>query len=170
MDENRRTIDLKGLGEYIRARRRKLGLTQTALGERLGWVQERISVLETGKYGTPSLPALATLAQALEAPLSELLTACGLSEAVSGAERAVDIGVETASGRTEAVHSTSLQIRALAREKDRLVNGLDELNSRLRTVQANLESANMVRVQVAARRQELHDLMVSMLPPKPVEQ
>ena len=68
---------LEGLGAFIRHRRHILGLTQTQLGERLRWVQERISILENGKYGMPSLPALARLAAALDASLSEVLQAAG---------------------------------------------------------------------------------------------
>jgi signal transduction histidine kinase/transcriptional regulator with XRE-family HTH domain len=69
--------DLSRLGETIRERRRALGLTQAQLAERLGWTQERVSVLETGKYGLPSLPLLAHLSEALELPLAGLMEAAG---------------------------------------------------------------------------------------------
>jgi GAF domain-containing protein len=79
--------DLEALGRLIREQRRRLDLTQSQLGERLGWVQERISLLENGKYGLPSLPALIRVAQALELSLSAVLTAVGYSgEAVTGME------------------------------------------------------------------------------------
>ena len=68
---------LDALGAYVRERRRTLGLTQAQLGERLGWAQERISVLENGKYGLPSLPLLARLASALETSLASILNAVG---------------------------------------------------------------------------------------------
>ncbi|HEX6507984.1 MAG TPA: helix-turn-helix transcriptional regulator, partial [Chloroflexota bacterium] len=64
--------DLTRLGTTIRDRRKELDLTQVQLAERLGWSQERVSVLETGKYGLPSLPLLGHLADALELPLSTL--------------------------------------------------------------------------------------------------
>lgn len=69
--------DLIQLGMAVRNRRRELNLTQTQLAERLGWGQERVSVLETGKYGLPSLPLLAHLARALEVPLAVLMEAVG---------------------------------------------------------------------------------------------
>ncbi|GAC1463648.1 MAG: hypothetical protein PVSMB7_05580 [Chloroflexota bacterium] len=68
---------LERLGFFMRDRRHALHLTQTQLAERLGWVQERISLLERGKYGLPSLPALARIAVALESSLPELLHAAG---------------------------------------------------------------------------------------------
>ena len=58
---------LARLGTTIRDHRKELDLTQSQLADRLGWTQERISVLETGKYGLPSLPLLSHLAGALEA-------------------------------------------------------------------------------------------------------
>jgi transcriptional regulator with XRE-family HTH domain len=68
---------LESLGFYIRERRRALGLTQSQLAERLGWVQERISLLENGKYGMPAVPALSRLAGALETSLQEILASAG---------------------------------------------------------------------------------------------
>jgi signal transduction histidine kinase/transcriptional regulator with XRE-family HTH domain len=74
------TADLESLGSFIRGRRQALGLTQTQLGERLGWMQERVSILENGKYGMPSLPALARLAIACEVPLMQILRAAGYGD------------------------------------------------------------------------------------------
>lgn len=68
---------LESLGFHIRERRRALGLTQSQLAERLGWVQERISLLENGKYGMPAVPALSRLAGALEISLQEILASAG---------------------------------------------------------------------------------------------
>jgi signal transduction histidine kinase/transcriptional regulator with XRE-family HTH domain len=70
-------VDLERLGSTIRDRRLELALTQEQLAERLGWSQERISILERGKYGLPSLPLLAHLAEALELPLVSLMDAVG---------------------------------------------------------------------------------------------
>ncbi|GAC1627465.1 MAG: hypothetical protein NVS4B2_07650 [Chloroflexota bacterium] len=68
---------LQALGAFIREQRNQLDLTQAQLAERLGWVQERISILENGKYGLPSLPGLAHIATALDVPLSALLEVVG---------------------------------------------------------------------------------------------
>ncbi len=81
------SADLASLGSFIRLRRRDLSLTQTELAERLGWVQERISLLEHGKYGLPSLPSLARLAVAVECALTTLLAAAGFPETVEESER-----------------------------------------------------------------------------------
>jgi transcriptional regulator with XRE-family HTH domain len=69
--------NLVALGSFIRTRRRTLELTQEQLAERLGWVQERISLLEHGKYGMPSLPSLARLATAVEMELGDVLVSVG---------------------------------------------------------------------------------------------
>lgn len=71
--------DLDTLGRYIRERRRDRGLTQAQLAETLGWAQERVSTLENGKYGMPSVPALAGLARALGCSLAEVLQAAGFA-------------------------------------------------------------------------------------------
>lgn len=71
------TERLQTLGAFVRTRRRALGLTQTDLAERLGWSQERVSVLESGKYGMPSLHALALLATGLEISLADVIEAVG---------------------------------------------------------------------------------------------
>src|SRR5947209_2193830 len=65
--------DLPAFGTLIREQRTRLKLTQTQLAERLGWTQERISVLENGKYGVPSLPALVRVSEALEVPVMDLI-------------------------------------------------------------------------------------------------
>jgi two-component system OmpR family sensor kinase len=85
---------LGALGAYVRERRRTLGLTQAQLGERLGWAQERISLLENGKYGLPSLPLLARLASALETSLAPILDAVGYPIADSGSPGAVEVGAD----------------------------------------------------------------------------
>jgi transcriptional regulator with XRE-family HTH domain len=71
------SANLAALGSFIRTRRRTLELTQEQLAERLGWVQERISLLEHGKYGMPSLPSLARLASAVETELGDVLVSVG---------------------------------------------------------------------------------------------
>lgn len=79
--------DLAGLGGFVRARRHALGLTQRELGTRIGWVQERVSLLERGGYGLPSLIILARLATALESPLTHVLAALGYQDVSPAVER-----------------------------------------------------------------------------------
>ena len=69
--------DLHRLGRVIRERRQRRGLTQQQLGDDLGWAQERVSLLESGRYGLPSLPMLDRLARALQIPLADVLHALG---------------------------------------------------------------------------------------------
>lgn len=82
--------DLAGLGNFVRERRTALQLSQTQLGQRVGWVQERISLIENGKYGMPSLHALIRLTGALEVPFGDLLQAAGYT----GMADSVQLNVE----------------------------------------------------------------------------
>lgn len=87
MTPDRYQPDLHSLGEFIRRQRHHLGLTQAELAERLMWEQKRVSTLETGRYGLPSLPLLARLADALHVRLSDVLAAVGYGEGTSPAVR-----------------------------------------------------------------------------------
>ena len=105
--------DLSRLGATIRDRRKQLNLTQTQLADGLGWSQERVSVLETGKYGLPSLPLLAHLGDALKLPLSVLMEAVGFG--VQGVRREElssdgrETGNEQAGGGMDSVLHYTLQ-------------------------------------------------------------
>ena len=72
-----RQPDLERLGRFVRDSRLRLGLSQAQLARRVGWSQERVSVLEHGTYGLPSLPKLDRLATALDVPLADMLEALG---------------------------------------------------------------------------------------------
>ncbi|MBV9279318.1 MAG: helix-turn-helix domain-containing protein, partial [Chloroflexi bacterium] len=103
--------ELVRLGATIRDRRKELRLTQTQLAERLGWSQERISVLEAGKYGLPSLPLLAHLAEALGLPLATLMEAVGfgvqgMPDQTPGARTEVAGSEQTGSGMDAMLHYT----------------------------------------------------------------
>jgi Helix-turn-helix domain len=67
--------DLVNLGMFVSARRRRLGRTQMQLGIRLDWYQERVSLLDSGKSGSPSLRVLAKLAWALAVARADILVA-----------------------------------------------------------------------------------------------
>jgi signal transduction histidine kinase len=73
----RNDADLIALGAYIREQRTRLGLTQIQLADRVGWSQERISILESGKYGMPSLPGLVRLADALGVSTLDIIKVIG---------------------------------------------------------------------------------------------
>lgn len=69
--------DLQRLGELVAGHRKELGMTQAELAAKVSWSQERISNIERGRYGLPSLPSLARLAAALDIPLAGMLDAAG---------------------------------------------------------------------------------------------
>lgn len=94
----RDTTDLIALGRFVRTRRRTLELTQDQLAERLGWVQERISLLENGKYGLPSLPSLALLASAVECELGDVLVSAGYECALESSEPNLEVEAATHAG------------------------------------------------------------------------
>jgi transcriptional regulator with XRE-family HTH domain len=73
--------NLQRFGALIADRRKILGMTQDELAQRVGWSQERISTIERGRYGLPSLPSLARLAGALDLSLVHLLEAVGFPSA-----------------------------------------------------------------------------------------
>jgi transcriptional regulator with XRE-family HTH domain len=77
------------LGEFIRDRRKELGLTQEELAERIGEgvQQAEISRLERDRVGLPRRARLERIAVALQLPHSELLARTGWagSESVSWA-------------------------------------------------------------------------------------
>jgi len=106
--------DLEGLGIFIHDRR--LGLTRQHLAERFGVLQERISILEHGKYGTPSLPSLARLGAALQTSWAALLQAAGYTDIAvcgSGPQHPIDAklisaGSETRDSRNDKVETSGL--------------------------------------------------------------
>lgn len=97
-----RNVNLEALGQFMRERRRDLGLTQSQLGESLDWMQERISLLENGKYGMPSLPGLSRLASALQVPLQSVLDAAGYDSGSNADTAAV---VANATGNSPAQYT-----------------------------------------------------------------
>jgi transcriptional regulator with XRE-family HTH domain len=83
-------VDLAGLGRFVREQRKALGLTQRDLAARLSWSQERVSVLENGKYGLPSVVMLARLASHLDVTLINIIQALGVVQTapeVTGRDR-----------------------------------------------------------------------------------
>jgi transcriptional regulator with XRE-family HTH domain len=64
-----------GVGEQIMLARRRAGLTQRDLGERLGVSHVAVGDLERGKT-KPNLDHLAAIAEALDVPLKQLLVWC----------------------------------------------------------------------------------------------
>ncbi len=64
---------LKALAGHVRARRKKLGLTQEQFAEQAGLITNYVARLELGT-STPSMSALISLSKALDMSVSELLS------------------------------------------------------------------------------------------------
>jgi transcriptional regulator with XRE-family HTH domain len=153
------TIDqaphLRSLGTFIRERRRSLGLTQTELAERLGYVQERISLLEHGKYGMPSLPALDVLAQKLEVPLADVLRAAGFPAEPPVAAHAV-------TGSDSTVTETRQRLQGLKRENARLAHEVDHLQQRMSSTWEQMERANQLRDHIVESRGHIREVVLKL--------
>jgi transcriptional regulator with XRE-family HTH domain len=135
--------ELQELGSFVRRRRQELRLTQTQLGRRIGYYQERISAIECGTYGLPSLPALQSLAGALECELTDLLVACGYMEAKEQGTG------PAAAGRNTQVHTGVTQLH----------QGMDDLQRRLTEVASAVSTIEVLRERMRARRQAMDDSM-----------
>jgi transcriptional regulator with XRE-family HTH domain len=60
------------IGQRVREARERVGMTQTALGERLGWPRQTVSQIELGQRSVLARELL-PLARALDASVWELL-------------------------------------------------------------------------------------------------
>lgn len=147
-------LHLRTLGTFIRERRRSLGLTQTELAERLGYVQERISLLEHGKYGMPSLPALDVMAQKLEVPLTDVLRAAGFPADTPVAANAVSCD--------SVVTEVRERVQGLKRENQRLVHEVVHLQERMSATWQQMERANKLRDDLIVRRDHMRDLVLDL--------
>jgi transcriptional regulator with XRE-family HTH domain len=73
-------VDLIAFGCLVRERRKAMGLSQHELGARIDWAQERVSALERGRYGLPSVPSLIRLARSLDISLGVIIGALGFTD------------------------------------------------------------------------------------------
>jgi len=62
--------------EMIAVYRRRASLSQTALAERLGWKQPRLSLLETGRQ-QPTAADLLVICTELQIPVADAMRAVG---------------------------------------------------------------------------------------------
>lgn len=76
------------IGEFIRARRKTLGMSQQALGDAIGRDQQLISQIERNREPgyLPSIELLRALSRALHCSIEELLRAAGYLEETEDAE------------------------------------------------------------------------------------
>lgn len=131
---------VRALGAFIRRRRRELGLTQAELGEQVGYVQERISSLEHGKYGMPSIAALSALAEALQVDLLDLLCEAGYLQQAQrngdgGVQAAHTVGyIRTGSGAVVA------GLEELHRKLEDTLEGLEKLQAQRLAMERNYET------------------------------
>ena len=139
--------NLVALGSLARERRKELGLTQTELGDRLGWAQERVSLLENGKYGLPSLPQLCRLADGLELSFDDLLRTIGL-EPVNG--HATERG-EHSGGSELSLNGQLLTMR----------DQMHLMEDRLHAAEREMERAQELRTSIREQRQHMAALLAS---------
>jgi transcriptional regulator with XRE-family HTH domain len=94
------------LGPLVRQYRRRKGWSQGQLALYTGLSQSYISQLEGGRYKTAEPPTLQKLADALSAPLRELLNAAGITDAP---DRPIPPGLASAARRAAGVPSEWLE-------------------------------------------------------------
>lgn len=162
MARSQSEANLSSLGNFIRERRRALRLTQTELAERMGFTQERISLLENGKYGIPSLPSLVMLAQVLEVPFSAVLEAAGYSEKRAGQQAPGRVSAPPVAP-AENMDDNLVAIRYLSRESNRLALGLEDLQVRLSMTEAQLSDVDRLRGDLQRRREDVRALTTALL-------
>jgi transcriptional regulator with XRE-family HTH domain len=159
MRERKYAADLDGLGAFIRERRRALDLTQSQLADRLGWVQERISLLEHGKYGTPSLPLFASLAEALEVDQAALLSAAGFLSSSGDPVSGVEFEIRSKPHRASAAdQSEVLTAGEFSQASVELVSQVERLHAGLVAAETQMQKVDNLRIQLAARRRQLSEL------------
>jgi transcriptional regulator with XRE-family HTH domain len=157
--------DLAGLGRFIRERRHVLGLTQNELATRLGWVQEKISALECGKYGMPALPALATLAEGLQVRLYDVLAAAGYADERGDIDRdSVQVAATEvpSTGRPVSAQMHLQGIRSLAQESNRLASQLVDLQGNLAVAYEQMERVDQLRNTLMATRRRMELLTTTL--------
>lgn len=138
--------DLEQLGQFVRQRRQELGLTQTQVGNRLGWAQERVSLLENGKYGMPALPQLARLSDALGLDIMELLRHTGIGE------------LQTPQRNTQ---TARVQITGLRERMRTMVEAMEGVETRLHDAERQLQCAEVLLTSLQSRRQQMAELLAS---------
>jgi transcriptional regulator with XRE-family HTH domain len=137
--------DLVAFGEFVRQRRRSLGLAQTQLGARLGLAQERVSTLENGKYGLPSLPQIHRLADALMVSFDILVEKVGIGGTVPSGAREHAAGIV---GRTRLTDQLILAFEQL-----------QEAEKNLAATRSQMKIAEDLTASLRARRQEIAALL-----------
>lgn len=75
----RLVVATQRLGGLLRAARERAGLTQAALGERVGLAPNHVARLEAGEKSNPRFETVGKLASELGLSLDEVAVACGYS-------------------------------------------------------------------------------------------
>jgi transcriptional regulator with XRE-family HTH domain len=78
------TVRKGGIGEWIRATRKELGISQRALADSAGLSRSYLCDIERGRGTQPSVQTMDKLAEALGASRSDLLRAAGVIEEAGG--------------------------------------------------------------------------------------
>ncbi|MDH3194366.1 MAG: helix-turn-helix domain-containing protein, partial [Acidimicrobiia bacterium] len=139
-------MDQLVFGQRLRHLRRAAGLTLEALGDRVDKPAPYLSMVETGKR-EPRLTLITALAEALDVPLAELLSAnppTRRAELEISLERSQQEPLYRGMGLPHLKPSAKLPDEAL----EHIVGLYDELKSRLRATIATPEEARKANVQL----------------------
>lgn len=150
MGEDHGSVDAESLGRFVREKRRARGWTQSELAKRNGWTQERISLIENGKYGLPALPALIRLAESLDVPPGDIFAALGLRIAPAVTEK---LSNESASWSDVLDLFNSLSHWQMA-----LVDHVEELHQHVSSMEEQMLHMDELRTQLRHSRAALGSL------------
>jgi transcriptional regulator with XRE-family HTH domain len=75
---DRREPGVAALGDFLRARREKAGLSMTQMAERLGISRPQLGRLERGESEHPTPTTLSKIARCLDVPLEDLYALAGV--------------------------------------------------------------------------------------------
>lgn len=141
------SIDLQNFGHFVRARRNALGMTQTELASSIGWTQERISLLENGRYGMPSLPHLCRVAEGLSVPLTAVLNAIGWNDASETAATAQVMDTNSAARLSAGLETATSRLAVIA--------------ARLHEVESQFARAEELQLSIRNHEQEMEILLAA---------
>ena len=99
-------------GDAMKEARKKRGLSQKELGQKLGVSQAMIAQYESGKR-SPKIETMEKIANALEIPVDELMERCDPISILRSLTNSVLKGTDTDKLRKESTYTTSEMLRDL---------------------------------------------------------
>lgn len=81
----------QGIGHYVRDQRRRMGMTQVELAERIGMSQRWVSEVERGLVVVPRQENMLALARVFSVAVEDLYVAAGVASSQEGARRVIAV-------------------------------------------------------------------------------